>query len=278
MATVVDISCNLRGHVDLPLYDYYPEAREKGRAPWNAERLVAEMDRAGVDKVGVLSSLAAQGVGGAPDLIHVDEVKPLMDFAPDRIFGIAGVEPHGRMDTVRYIEYAVRDLGFKGLHIYPHWWGVDANDRLYYPIYAKAVELGIPVAMQMGQSAPRSRAKLTALPHHIDDVCFDFPELKLCCLHNGHPYEREFVMLARMWEHLYIIADAHRPSTWHPEILAYMRGEGVFNVDGGAKVMWGTDWPVQDFGSSIDEVKALGLPADLEAAILGENALRIFDL
>lgn len=278
MPTVVDVSCNLRGHTSLPFYKLIPEAQRRGAAPWKADALIKEMDAAGIDKVGLIASVAAHGVGGAEDAIHVDEVKPVVDERPDRLFGWVGINPLKKMETLRYIEYGVRELGFKGVHCYPHWFGVPVNDRTYWPIYAKCCELGVPIALQVGSQTWRAGAKLCARPVWLDDVAFDFPELKLIGLHVGSPWVAEMIMLCRNYENVFIIADAHRPSTWEPELVSYLNGDGRRNLDGFDKVMWGTDWPIQTFAESLSEVDALGLEPAAKDNLIGGNAVRILGL
>jgi uncharacterized protein len=276
--TVVDVSCNLRGHVRLPFYDRIPTAKERGASAWEAPALVREMDAAGIDKVGLIASVVALGVGGEEDPIHVDEVKPVVDAAPDRLFGWVGINPLKKMETLRYIDYGVRELGFKGVHCYPHWFGVPVNDRTYWPIHAKCCELGVPIALQVGSQTWRAGAKLCAHPVWLDDVAFDFPELKLLGLHIGKPWVSEMIMLCRNYENVFIIADAHPPSTWEPELVDYLNGKGRRNLDGIEKVMWGTDWPIQTFEESLREVEALGLEPAAKTNLVGGNAVRILGL
>ncbi|MGE5617317.1 MAG: amidohydrolase family protein [Candidatus Woesearchaeota archaeon] len=278
MAPVVDVSCNLRGHTSLPFYSRIPEAQRRGAAPWTSAALIREMDAAGIDRVGLIASVAAHGVGGAEDPIHVDEVHAVVSERPDRLFGWVGINPLKKMETLRYIEYGVRELGFKGVHCYPHWWGVPVNDRLYWPIYAKCCELGVPLALQVGSQTWRAGARLCARPSWLDDVAFDFPELKLLGLHIGSPWVDEMIMLCRNYENVFIIADAHRPSTWEPQLLEFLQGHGRRSLDGIEKVMWGTDWPIQTFQESLAEVDALGLEPAARENLLGGNAIRVLGL
>jgi predicted TIM-barrel fold metal-dependent hydrolase len=44
------------------------------------------------------------------------------------------------------------------------------------------------------------------------------------------------------------------------------------------KVMWGTDWPVQNLTRSLEEARALGIPEEALDGLLGENAIRILKL
>jgi|HubBroStandDraft_4_1064222.scaffolds.fasta_scaffold35725_2 predicted TIM-barrel fold metal-dependent hydrolase len=277
-ARVVDVSCNLRGHTDLPFYNRVPSAKARGQEPWRCDTLLGEMDKAGIDIVGLIASVAAHGVGGAEDPIHADAVHEVVGQAPDRLFGWVGINPTKGMETLRYIEYAVTQLGFKGVHCYPHWWGVPVNDRTYYPIYAKCAELGVPIAMQVGSQTFRARAKLCARPVWLDDVAFHFPELTIIGIHVGSPWVDEMIMLCRNYENVFIMADAHPPSTWEQSLVDYMSGRGRHNVDGVTKVMWGTDWPMQTFAESLRELDDLGLTPDVRSRLVGGNALSVLGL
>ncbi|HUZ55132.1 MAG TPA: amidohydrolase family protein [Streptosporangiaceae bacterium] len=276
---IVDVSVNLRGHTSLPFYKLKPAAMARGGTAWTAETLRSEMDSAGVDVVGLIASVATHGVGGAEDPIHVNEVKPLLDTLPGRTFGWVGINPSKKpMETVRYIDHAVRELGFKGVHCYPHWFGIRVDDPVYYPIYSKCAELGVPITLQVGTQTLRAGARLVAKPEWLDRVAFDFPELTLIGLHIGIPWTNEMIMLCKNYENVYIIADGHNPASFEPQLIDYISGRGRNASDGHTKVMWGTDWPIQLFSESLAEVHGLGLEPDVKAALIGGNAARIFGL
>ncbi len=59
---------------------------------------------------------------------------------------------------------------------------------LLYPIYAKCVELDIPVFVLTGVPGPRvpSAPQKVEL---IDDVCWYFPDLKFVMRHGGEPWK-----------------------------------------------------------------------------------------
>jgi uncharacterized protein len=280
MAPIIDVSVNLRGHTKLPFYQKgpYSEARSRGETTWTQDALVAALDDAGIEKAGVIASVAALGVGGEIDAIHVDEVQEVIESVPERLFGWVGINPLTTMETLRYIEYAVGELGFKGVHIYPHWFGVRIDDRKYWPIYAKCAELDVPLAIQVGRQTPRNHAKLVAKPSWLDPVAFDFPELKLLGLHIGMPWTDEMIAMCQAWENVYILADAHEPKYWDDSLVEYLSGKGRRNEDGIQKVIWGTDWPIQEFKKSLEDVDRLGLDQDAKDNLLGLNALRVFDI
>lgn len=275
--TVVDASVNFRPHTALRLYEVLGVPRDAGRAI-EPEAYIAKMDAAGVDKAGLIANVVANGVGGEELAVHVDEVHPVLKAFPDRFFGWAGINPLKGMATLAYIEYAIRELGFKGVHVYPHWFGVPVNDRKYYPIYAKCAELGVPITLQVGSQSMRSGAKLVARPYLLDDVAFDFPELKLIGLHIGTPWAHEMTMLAKNYDNVFILADAHPPSRWEAALLDLINETEFNNRDGSQKVMWGTDYPVQEMDKSLAQVRGLGLSSEREARLLGDNAVKILGL
>ena len=277
MGRIIDVSLNFKPHLDLKLYDVLGTDKSKAKA-LDPEAYIAEMDRNGVAMAGVIANTVQNGVRGALLQTHVDEVYPVLQKYPDRFFGWVGIDPLGGMATLRYIEYAVRELGFKGVHVYPHWFGVPINDRTYWPIYAKCCELDVPITLQVGRQSPRSGAKLCARPQWLEDAAYDFPELRLIGLHIGVPMDYEMTSAAIGHENVYIIADAHPPSTWSQHFVDYIAQRGFINIDGMRKVMWGTDWPVQTISQSLQEVRALDLPPEALEGLLGENAIRILRL
>lgn len=277
MSKIVDVSTNFRPHTQLGLYDYLGIPRETAKGIEPVE-YIKEMDEAGVAMVGLIANVVANGVGGEELACHVDEVAPVLEQYPDRFFGWVGINPTKGMETLRYIEYGIGELGFKGVHVYPHWFGLPVNDRTYWPIYAKCCELGVPITLQVGSNSMRSGAKLVAQPQLLDDVAFAFPELKLVGLHIGRPWAFEMTMLAQNYENVFIIADAYPPRSWEPVLLDYINQVQWANRDGSDKVMWGTDWPVQTVAQSLSEIDALGLADDVKGKLIGGNAGRILGL
>ena len=194
---------------------------------------------------------------------------------------VTGRVPFGSeiLKSLKHFERAVKDYGFKAAHMYPHWFGVRINDRRMYPIFEKCAELDIPICFQTGQGTMRSNSRVVARPIWIDEIVRDFPTLKIVALHSGYPWEDELVALAIANEHVYICPDVPPPRFWHSTILAYMKEEGRFAGLGGSdKVVWATDFPLQEPEPSVGEVDALGLKPEIRRKLLRDNAIRIFKL
>ena len=103
-------------------------------------------------------------------------------FRPNRR---RSIKHHGKSAEV---EHAVRDLGFVGAHLYPHWFDEAPDAAKYYPFYAKCCELGVPIQMQVGHCLvynPHRRLPTSGDPSVSDRIAMDFPDLKLVGIHIG---------------------------------------------------------------------------------------------
>jgi predicted TIM-barrel fold metal-dependent hydrolase len=234
-----------------------------------------KMDRAGIERSLLIAVRAGDmNVRGSFEL-PMDRVAEVCDRWPDRFSGLAGVDPFRGMKGLADLSHAVRNLGFVGAHLYPHWFGLAPDHAKYYPYYAKCAELGVPIMMQVGHNLVYSRERRlpsVGRPITLDQVAIDFPELTLIGIHIGVPWTDE--MISMCWKHanVYTAGDAYAPRHWPASYVHYL------NTYGRDKVLFGTDWPVIDPERAVREVKELGLRPESERALMRDNALRIFKL
>lgn len=239
------------------------------------EEMLRRMDEAGI---GTAFLIAAKiGRPGLPGAYHLpyELVADAVRAHPDRFRGLAGIDPFEGMSGVRALEHAVRELGFIGAHLYPHWFELAPDHAKYYPFYAKCVELGVPIQMQVGQSlvySPGNPMRSVGRPITLDAVACDFPELKLIGIHIGIPWHDEMIAMAWKHENVYIGCDAHAPKYWPESFVRYI------NTYGQDKVLFGTDFPVIDFGRAMKEIAALDLRPGPLAKLLRHNAERVYGL
>ena len=83
------------------------------------------------------------------------------------------------MRGVRELERRVREQKFRALGVSALVDGIPASDRRYYPLYAKAVELDIPVRIYSSMNYATDRPYDLGHPRHLDQVAIDFPELTI---------------------------------------------------------------------------------------------------
>lgn len=161
-------------------------------------KLVADMDRAGVD-VGFLLNARHDSISG----IH-------RDYPGRFILGVL-VNPMDGMRGVRELERLVREEGAGALRVSALYNSLPANDRRYYPLYAKCVELDIPVRIYTAMSYANDRSYDLGHPRYLDDIAIDFPELRIVAGLAGWPWIADMVGLLRRHPNLYCDTAGHHP-------------------------------------------------------------------
>ncbi|MCX7324965.1 MAG: amidohydrolase family protein [Hyphomicrobiales bacterium] len=237
------------------------------------EKYLAKMDRAGIDRSLIIGVRAGDlSIKGSFEIPY-ERVAEVCSAHPTRFSGLAGIDPMRGMQGLRDLEHGIRDLGFVGAHFYPHWFGLPPDHAKWYPYYAKCCELDVPIMLQVGHNLVYSRERRlpsVGRPICLDQVAIDFPELKILGIHIGVPWTDEMISMAWKHDNVFIGVDAYAPKHWPPQLVHYL------NSYGRHKVLFGTDWPVIDPERAVQEIDALQLRPETMAALMRENALRIF--
>ena len=233
---------------------------------------IAKMDAAGIEK-GLM--IATTGGWSGSDIFFekpVERIAEVINAHPNRFKGVVGINPTNLVPGVARVEEAIKEYGFIGAHLYPHWFGKEPGNRIYYPFYAKCAELGIPLQIQIGHSAQHFLPTV-ANPMTLDRVAIDFPELTIIGIHIGYPWVEE--MIAVTWKHpnVFVGCDAHSPKYWDPSFVRFINSRR-----GQDKVLFGTDWPVIDFERAVNEIGELGLKESVMKKLFWENAIRVYGL
>lgn len=236
---------------------------------------LAKMDRAGIAHAFLIATKAGSAQHRINRRVPYEAVAEVVRRHPTRFSGLAGVDPTEGMAGLRQLEHAVKELGFIGAHLYPHWFEMAPDHARYYPIYAKCCELGIPIQMQVGNclrySAERP-LKSVGRPITLDTIACDFPDLKLVGIHIGWPWTEEMIAVAYKHPNVYIGTDAYAPKHWDEKLVRFMDS---FGQD---KVIFGTDFPVIDLVRARTEFEALGLRDAPKRKVLRDNAARLYGL
>ena len=200
---------------------------------YSYENMIEMMDAAGIGHGFLVANKTGQlGLPGSWHLPY-EVVAEAVQNHPGRFYGLAGIDPTEGMEGVRALERAVKEYGFVGAHLYPHWFELAPDHAKYYPFYAKCVELDIPIQMQVGQSLiyyDKRPLRSVGRPITLDAVACDFPELKLLGIHVGIPWTDELIAMA--WKHpnVHIVADAHLPKYWPKQFVNYINTYGQDKV------------------------------------------------
>ena len=239
------------------------------------ERMIERMQGANIEHAFLIA--AKTGRPGLPGCYHMPAsiVADAVDKYPEHFSAVIGIDPFMGMEGVRELEDAVKNMGFIGAHLYPHWFELAPDHAKYYPFYSKCCELEIPIQMQVGQSmvyAKEFPCRSVGQPITLDAVACDFPELKIIGIHVGIPWVDEMIAMAWKHENVYIGSDAHSPKYWPESFIRYL------NSYGQDKVLFGTDFPVLDFKRTMAEIEALDLKPQVMQKLLRDNVQSIYNL
>ncbi len=230
--------------------------------PITIEETINDMDEASVDKA-VIVAMDAETTFGHK--ISNEHIAKLVDKYPDRLIGYVGIDPHKGALAVRELEMAVKDLGLKGLKLLPHLLELNANDRIIYPVYEKAVELNIPVLFHAGTQFDVGTKIKHCKPIDIDEVAVDFPELKIVIAHFGWPWTEEAIAVVQRNGNVYFDIAGWAPK-YLPEVLIKFM-DGLLS----SKALFGTDYPLLPRRRVLSEFNALPLKEETKKKVLGEN-------
>lgn len=224
----------------------------------------------------LLDAMDANGVAHA--LVPVDPDDPvstaLVADHPDRFSGTFQVDPNRGMEATRALERAVRDHGVVAAVAFPCGTvpQVPLDDKRMWPVYAKCVDLGIPICVNTGIPGPR----VPMAPQRVellDEVCWAFPELTVVMRHGGGPWFALAAQLLRKWPNLHYSTSAYAPRRLPREILDLARGRAR------DKLIYAGYFPSGlTLGRSMAELGQLDLPDDAWEPFLRGNAVRVFGL
>ena len=221
-----------------------------------------EMDHWGVER-GLIGVGGTDGTGALALKRH-----------PDRFIASSNFDPNTGMDGIRqivreYETYGVRAVGCFPAGTFPQ---VAINDKKMYPLYAKCVELGIPVFCCAGVPGPRLKMDPQRV-ELIDEVMFDFPELVFVTRHGCEPWTDLAWKLMLKWPGLHYSTSAFAPKYYPKDIIDYA------NTRGADKLIYAGYFPM---GLSLErimtEMEDVPFRDEVWPKFLRENALRVLGL
>ncbi|HEY8172627.1 MAG TPA: amidohydrolase family protein, partial [Dehalococcoidia bacterium] len=222
--------------------------------------LIDAMDGAGVEKCIISTSVEA------PDA----RVLSFPRVHPDRFVLSASLDPRNGMKALRALESMARDEPLVLARIAPFMVGaLPPNDKVYYPVYAKCIDLELPIAVNTGIPGPPMPGKCQD-PMYLDEVCVFFPELKLVMAHGADPWWDVAIRLMIKYRNLYLQTSAYAPRYFPPQLIHFM------NTRGQEKILFASDHPVLSFDRCIKEAEALNLREGVLDKFLYANAERLF--
>jgi len=225
----------------------------------------------------LLDEMDANGVQRAVLMTNIREPsKRATSFAeahPDRFsLGLGGHNLLRPMPMLRKLESFVASNPVAYATIGPSFWGdgmYPPTDAVYFPLYTKCCELGLPLCMNAGLPGPPIPGEVQN-PIHLDRVCVRFPELKLCMIHGADPWWDTAIRLMIKYANLRLMTSAWSPKRLPESLLHFMRTRGK------NRIIFASDSPVLSITRTIGEAAALDLPDDVRDNYLFANAESFF--
>jgi len=222
----------------------------------------------------VIGEMDRWGVAKAMISVADDNGKRAFAEHPGRFVGSTSVDPNQGMDAIRKIvtEHAVYDT--RAVTAFPAgtFPQVPINDKKMYPIYAKCVELDLAVFVCAGIPGPRVPFACQHV-ELIDEVMFDFPELRFVTRHGCEPWQDLAVKLMLKWPNLHYSTSAFAPRYYPQAIVDYANSRGA------DRVIYGGYFPM---GLSLErimtEMPGVGFKDDVWPKFLRDNAARVLRL
>lgn len=244
--------------------------------PKTFEQMLEEYTEAGVDRL-VMFAWDAETTSKRPRVAN-EFVAKIAEQYPERIVGFASVDPH-KKSAVKDLDHAIRELKLRGLKLHPQVQGFEPNNREYYPIYSKCVELDVPITFHTGSTywgaglAGGGGVKLRfSNPMSLDDVAADFPELLIIMAHPGWPWQDEQLAIATHKENVYIDLSGWSPKYFQPLLVTYMTKMIPH------KFLFGTDYPMLTPKRWLQDFQLLEVNDDTRKLVLRENASKLLKL
>lgn len=255
-------------HMQSPIFD---SLRRWTRQDTPTEQLPVDLTLAVMDQGGVEKMLISAWQAPGRDLISNEEVAEFVAQAPDRLVGVGSVDISRPMEAVAEIRRCVSEYGFKAIRVLPWLCEAPPTDRRFYPVYVACVDAGVPFCTQIGHTGPLMPSEV-GRPIYLDQVALDFPELVIVGGHIGYPWTEEAIAVATKHPNVYIDTSAYTVKRYPPELVRFMRSNGM------TKVLFGTNYPMMTHERALQDIDDLELTEEGRERFLYKNAQQVFHL
>jgi predicted TIM-barrel fold metal-dependent hydrolase len=221
-----------------------------------ADNLLKTMDNTGVSK-SVISSIASY----PRQVVSINNW--LFSIKQERFIIFASIHPllNGFKEELKRIQdNAV------GVKVHPEFQNFYVDDEKAFPLYEELQRLKLPILLHCGaEMTSPDNVNVHSSPKGILKVIEKFPELKIIGAHMGGLLMWEEVLKRLVGENIYFdTSDSVR--LMKKEVL-----EQFFKRHGIDKIMYGSDFPIQDPKEEIEFIKSLDISEENKCKIFAQN-------
>lgn len=259
-----------------------PDRPSAGQDWADPERLLADMDQAGLDRVVIQGNYWRQH---ETNVSSNSEVIAVVKRWPGRVTGFATLQPKAGAAAFAELDRCL-DAGLSGVgELSPYGQGFSLEDpdflRLAEACSARGIPLNLHANEAVGHFYPGKGT--TALVDYYR-LATRFPELKLILAHWGGG----LLFYELMPEVARVLANVFYDTAASPLLFPTRRiFPTALSAVGPGKILYGSDYPLRicprrqdgpDFRPFLAEIEALGLSSAEAEAIMGGNAARLLGL
>jgi len=193
----------------------------------------------------------------------------------------------GRVDRSRFVPFgtvhpdltveenlaALQDNGVVGVKLHPLFQAVAFADERTREILVALAENDIPVLAHVGSGGDAHQNE-RGTPKSLHEMMAKITGLRLIAAHYGG---YQVLDEAERWS---VGGNIHLETSWPPSMgdLPTDRVISIIRRHGADRVVFGSDWPMTDPATEIAAIRALGLTADEESGILGNNLAKLLGI
>jgi predicted TIM-barrel fold metal-dependent hydrolase len=168
---------------------------------------------------------------------------------------------------------SLTDNGIRGVKLHPLFQDLSLSDPRVIDIAGELAGAGITVITHAGAGGD-AEANDRGTPRALRTLLDEVPNLTLIACHFGGYHRLDEA------EELIVGSRAILETSWPPSTggLDADRVRAIIARHGADRVVFGSDWPMTDPAAEIAAIRALGLPPDQEAGILGSNLAALLGL
>lgn len=186
----------------------------------------------------------------------------------DRIIPLPSLHPHDPQAAERVSQ--IKGEGFKGIKFHPYYQDFSVDDERLFPVYEKICRENLIVVVHTGFDFAFKKIR-KADPARIMRVLDRFPDIKLVTTHLGAWDDWDEVEKHIAGKRIYM------EISFSLEYLDKEVARKIILHHPEDYVLFGTDSPWTDQGSTLALLKGLDLGQEREELILRENALRLLN-
>lgn len=258
----------------VPGYEHFDHLAVQAEHENTAEHL-----KAAYEACGIVGGIVMGNRGMEPEKHEYPDFLRYM-IGVDRSY----MSEHKLSDAYDLLEQNLRRETCVGIKLYPGYNKLYITDDAYEPVYELAKQYQKPVAVHMGQTAGSNAYIKYSHPLTMDEAAVRHKEVTFIMCHFGNPWLMDAAAVVEKNEN--VMTDLSGLLVGKVDLPALMKKQHLYMdalktwiayCDSYDKFMFGTDWPLANYGDCIELVKWL-IPEEFHELVFAKNAERIFHL